>query len=107
MILTWNVRGLNKRIRHLEIRAHLKNLHVPCIALLETKVKQNNTHKIRHQFGQDWSWLDNYEKHTHGIIWVIWKHKEIHVHAYSCGDQYLHRKLQDMNGNRFCWTTFV
>lgn len=51
MILTWNVMGLNKRTRHIEIEAHLRNLNVSCVALLETKVKEKKAKKIRKVFG--------------------------------------------------------
>lgn len=71
MIVTWNVRGLNKIARHNEIGAHLGNMKVSCVAMLETRVKENNANKVRRVFGVNWNWIDNYEHHLNGIIWVM------------------------------------
>lgn len=55
MIVSWNVRDLNKISRHLiEIAAHLKKLQVSCVALQETRVKRDNAEKIRKKFGSRW-----------------------------------------------------
>lgn len=53
MIVTWNVRGLNKRARHIEIGAHIKNMQVSYVAMLETRVKLNNVNKIRKVFSSN------------------------------------------------------
>lgn len=39
MMLGWNVRGLNKHARCMEVGSHLKNNKVSCAALIETRVK--------------------------------------------------------------------
>ncbi|XP_058776813.1 uncharacterized protein LOC131651162 [Vicia villosa] len=107
MILTWNVRELNKKERHLEIKAHLKRLQVPCMALLETKVKENNAARIRQTFGNDWDWIDNYDYHPNGRIWVMWKHKELKVKIQTKGDQFIHCELSDNYGHKLCLITFI
>lgn len=71
MILTWNVRGFNKTARHLEVKAHIQQFHMPCIALLETRVKSNNADRIKSVFGNHWSWIDKYAHHPNGRIWVM------------------------------------
>lgn len=42
MMISWNIRGINKRARCNEIDAYTKNKKVSCIALIETRVKMNN-----------------------------------------------------------------
>lgn len=107
MILTWNVRRLNKRATHLEIKAHLKSLQVPCMALVETKVKYNNVVRIRKVFGNDWDWTNNYTNHPNGRIWVMWNHKELKMIVKATGDQYIHCEMCHINGQRICWVTFI
>lgn len=46
MILTWNVWGLNKGARHVEIGSYLKQMKYACIALLETRVKKENLYYL-------------------------------------------------------------
>lgn len=55
MVVTWSVRGLNKRAIHIEIGAHLRNVQVSCVAMLETRVKMNNANKVRKVFGINWT----------------------------------------------------
>lgn len=51
MILSWNVRGLNKGARHREIGSDLKSLGCVCVALLETKVQKENADGIQRNQG--------------------------------------------------------
>lgn len=46
-MISWNVRGLHKRSRYIEVGAHLKKHQVSCFALLETRVKINKVDKKR------------------------------------------------------------
>lgn len=107
MILSWNVRGLNKKARHLEISAHLKNLLVPCVALLETRVKSSNAGKIRKVFGAHWCWIDNYTYHVNGRIWIMWKPNCVDIRLVSASDQHIHCGVYDMNGDFSHWLTIV
>lgn len=68
-----DVRGQNKKARHIEISSHLKKLQVPCAALLETRVKVGNKDRVRKVFGLGWQWYDNYSQHSNGRIWLMWK----------------------------------
>lgn len=72
-MITWNVMGINKRARHMKIIAHIKKINVSYVALLETRVNSNNSSAIRKRFGDEWCWLNNYEKHQNGRIWLLWK----------------------------------
>lgn len=107
MMLTWNVRGLNKKSRHNEIWAHLKTLGVSCIALLETKVKKNNATKVRQIFGHDWDWLDNYDNHPNGRIWLMWKRNEMSIKVCDRSDQHIHVNFYNIAGKRMYWLTIV
>ena len=51
MIVSWNVRGMNKEARHKEVEAYINTMNVPVVGLLETRVKQNKMAHIRQKFG--------------------------------------------------------
>lgn len=72
MIVTWNVRGINKEARHKEVCSYLHSFDVPIVALLETRVKKHNADRIRSKFGNKWEFADNYTHHDNGRIWLMW-----------------------------------
>ncbi|XP_058777013.1 uncharacterized protein LOC131651366 [Vicia villosa] len=90
MMISWNVRGLDKHVRSMEVGAHLKMNKVSCIALLETRVKINNKEKSRKHLGLDWHFSDNYAHHLNGRIWLGWDHRLWHIKEIGAFDQYLH-----------------
>lgn len=57
----------------MEVIGHLKKLQVNCVALLETRVKIKNIGPIRKIMGDDWNYIDNYNYHKNGMIWLMWK----------------------------------
>lgn len=60
------------QLRHVEVKTLLKRLHGSCVALIETRVRENNANKVRKVFGNNWMRMDNYEHHTNGQIWLMW-----------------------------------
>lgn len=50
MILSWNVRGLNKKARSKEVSSRLSKLQVNIAILVETRVKMENARKVRGRF---------------------------------------------------------
>ncbi|XP_058768386.1 uncharacterized protein LOC131642116 [Vicia villosa] len=99
-MLAWNIMGLNKRARHVEIGAHLKRLQINCAALLETRVKKNKADEIRKRFGNKWNWLDNYSDHSNGRIWIMWEEGTMQIIPIQKTDQYIHFDVLDMQGSR-------
>ncbi|XP_058762288.1 uncharacterized protein LOC131635665 [Vicia villosa] len=104
MIIAWNVRGLNKRARHMEIKAHLHQFHMPCISLLETRVKENNASKIREVFGNKWSWVDKYSQHPNGRIWIMCLENNLQLTMEDFSDQHIHCKILQHDGRTICIT---
>ena len=84
MIVSWNIRGLNKRARSREIGARLSRLQPRIAILVETRVKEKNAGKCRKVLGQQWQVIDNYEKHENGRIWVLWNARKIIVQKVQC-----------------------
>ena len=51
MMVSWNVRGINKVARNKEVSSYLHSFNVPIVALLETRVKMHNAKKVRNKIG--------------------------------------------------------
>ncbi|XP_058723318.1 uncharacterized protein LOC131595086 [Vicia villosa] len=96
-MIVWNVRGLNKHARCLEVGAHLRKLQVHCIALLETRVRNKNCGTIRKRLGFQWEFIDNYEHHNNGRIWLAWNPVEMKVIARDKSDQLIHSEAAEYN----------
>lgn len=107
MIVTWNMGGLNKRERHIEIGAHLRKIKTSCVAMLETRVKENNANKIRRMFEGNWNWIDNYKHHPNGRIWVIWKKYVSEIRVMENSYQLIHCEMLNKTQVRQCWLTVV
>ena len=58
-MLSWNVRGLNKRARIKEVGVHLKKLQVSFAILVETRVKEDNKDYVTNKLG------------VFGVTWII------------------------------------
>lgn len=69
----WNVRGLNKSIKHSVIKKWLEERQFYFGCLIETKVKEGRVPLLVGSMFRNWSILKNYEHHRLGRIWVVWK----------------------------------
>lgn len=68
MIVSWNVRGLNKVGKLKEISSRLLQLQPHICILIETRVKENKASKIRESLNMRMIYLDNYNAHPNGRI---------------------------------------
>lgn len=69
IVSSWNVRGLNKSSRQLEVGKFLKDNKVVLAGIIETRVKLPKAEKIR-SLGYSWTFSDNYTMAENGRIWV-------------------------------------
>lgn len=107
MIVAWNVRGLNKRARHVGIGSHIRNMQVSYVAMLEIRVKLNNVNKVRKVFGSNWTWLDNYDHHPKIRIWIPWKNKDIYAMMNGSSYQLIHCEMLNNTWHIQYWLTVV
>ncbi|XP_058746230.1 uncharacterized protein LOC131619107 [Vicia villosa] len=98
-MICWNVRGLNKTARCLEVGVHLKKLQVSCLALLETRVNANNSETIRKRLGFNWDFIDNYDHHMNGRIWLAWDPNIWSIIPSEKTDQLVHSAVYTKAGN--------
>lgn len=60
MIISWNVRGLNKSGKLREISSRLSNLKPDIMILLETRVKETKASRTREKLNLHNIYIDNY-----------------------------------------------
>ena len=89
-MLTWNVRGMGKAAKFLEVGSYLQRLNISLAALLEVKVRQVKAQRIRQRLGNNWEFLDNYEHNDSGRIWIMWKTGFCKVECVDSSDQHMH-----------------
>ncbi|XP_058768747.1 uncharacterized protein LOC131642529 [Vicia villosa] len=107
MITSWNVRGLNKAGKFREISSRLHNLNPAIMILIETRVKEKNADMIRNKMKLKGSYLDNYDKHANGRIWICWDDNRRHIELIDSTDQFIHCKIRDDKGDFKYWMNVV
>lgn len=98
MIISWNVRGLNKKAISTHVGAHIRKLHVHCIALLETRVKIKFVEHVRKKLGSGWRFVDYYNKYDNGRIWMMWNPSNWNVKPICMYEQVIHNKIYKIYG---------
>ncbi|KAK1266030.1 hypothetical protein QJS04_geneDACA002566 [Acorus gramineus] len=86
----WNVRGLNNRVKQLEVKRFLDQRQPTIFALLETKVNSLNMELVKCSLRRDFSLLTNNSPTSAGRIWVLWDPEVVHIRPVISNDQFLH-----------------
>ncbi|XP_058767570.1 uncharacterized protein LOC131641282 [Vicia villosa] len=107
MIVSCNVRGLNKGIRNREISSRLSKLSPEIAILVETRVKQDKAMNIRKKLGGQWNYLDNYNKHANGRVWIMWDKNKVDIKSIYSSEQMIHCGVYDKNDNFQHWLTAI
>ncbi|XP_058751354.1 uncharacterized protein LOC131624433 [Vicia villosa] len=63
------------------------------LALLETRVKLNNRNLVRKKLGFEWDFIDSYEHHNNGRIWLTWNPNIWNMKAIDKTDQLVHAEV--------------
>ena len=64
----WNIRGLNGPLKQKEIRKLIRSNSLDLMAILETKVRENNSESVTNSVCKDWLWVNNYNSSQRGRI---------------------------------------
>lgn len=107
MIISWNLRGLNKMGKLRETSSRLLNLHPKIAILLETRVKCDKAKKVRDYLNLRGKYLDNYQAHYNGRIWIFWDDSYKDIRLVKCTSQMIHCGVYDVNGNFQNWMTAI
>src|SRR4051812_37264532 len=98
MLVSWNVRGLNKSGKLKEISSRLNLLKPDIVILIETRVMRDKAKNIRDKLHVHDCYVDNYHYHESGRIWISWNDSAIDVKVVNSSDQYIHCGIFDNNG---------
>src|SRR4051794_29237305 len=107
MIISWNVRGLNKAGKCREIATRLKKLGPKIGILIETRVKVNKKDGVRNKLGGYWEFLDNYQSHDNGRLWIMWDKTKVCLKGIQYTDQLVLFRVDNASGDFQMWGTAI
>src|SRR4051812_19549403 len=105
-ILFWNVRGINKGPRLKDYLSITASNNPSMVCLVETKIKEINSHRILAYIPSDWHSLSNYSSDPRGGIWVFWDTKYWNCSMVHASAQYITIKAINQGG-LCCLVTFI
>ncbi|KAK4381631.1 hypothetical protein Sango_2949100 [Sesamum angolense] len=88
----WNVRGLNRRDHQVAVRDLVNEFRLHFIALLETRVLQNNVTRIQSGLLSRWRWFVDYGG-PGNRIWIAWNDELIDVDILNVDSQFVHCRV--------------
>ncbi|CAK8560469.1 unnamed protein product [Lathyrus sativus] len=108
MIVSWNIRGLNKVGKLREISSRLLELKPAIVILVETRVKKSKENVIRNKLHLTDNFIDNYKDRENGRIWIWWDNNEIDIYFIHSSSQHIHWMTvvyahNQMNKRRILW----
>ena len=89
-ILVRNIRGVNSPNKQEDIKIFLHKQKVGLLALLETKVKEENIDKVANNLFGGWRWITNVARVPKVKIWVAWQTKVYTIRVVTTTDQLIH-----------------
>lgn len=90
MLVTWNVRGLNKAYKQKKMQKFIRENRISIIAIVEYRVQEKYSSKIINKIAPKWKWCTNYESGGKGRIWIVWDPNEIAYTIISYKPQYIY-----------------
>lgn len=90
-----------------ETSSRLLNRHPKIAILLETRVKCDKAKKVRDYLNLRGKYLDNYQAHYNGRIWIFWDDSYKDIRLVKCTSQMIHCGVYDVNGNFQNWMTAI
>ena len=97
----WNVRGINKARKQIEVAHFLSYHNVSLIGLLETKVKRKGLGSFYLRRFPNWCFTTNLTWHDGDRIIVDWRTTDFHVDILSCQSQFIDVAVAPNNGDSF------
>ncbi|CAK8530761.1 unnamed protein product [Lathyrus sativus] len=107
MLVSWNIRGLNKVGKICEIRSRLQEIKPAIIILIETRVKEAKAKAIREKLMVYDNHIDNYKDHTNGRIWIHLDSNRVNLKCIQSSSQHIHSGIYDNLGDFKHWLTAV
>ncbi|CAJ2651355.1 unnamed protein product [Trifolium pratense] len=90
-----------------EISSRLLDLNPDIAILIETRVKNNKAENIRKRLKLRGNYVDNYNKHENGRIWIFWNDNNVNIKLIHSTDQMVHCSVYDSKGDWLYWMTAI
>lgn len=103
-ICAWNVRGLNKVRKQVEVAQFISTNNIHLFGLLETKVKRAGLGALYLRLCPNWCLTSNLAWHDGSRIVVVWRSESVQVDILQCSDQLIHLEVTSRMGARFMCT---
>lgn len=103
-IMCWNIRGLNRKTKQIEVRKVLQDHNIKLLGLLETKVRAHALGGLYLTICPWWCITSNLPWNGRGRIVVVWDPLCFTVDILLCTDQLVHCKVKPTHGNSFLCT---
>ncbi|XP_074291836.1 uncharacterized protein LOC141618644 [Silene latifolia] len=107
IISSWNIRGLNKLVKQMEVNKFLTQNKLDILGILETRVKENKSQRIPRNKFRDYSSFCNYSKHYNGRIWLVWNSSTTRVTMLQVHAQVLHFHVHHLATGRAFYLSVV
>ncbi|XP_058775452.1 uncharacterized protein LOC131649713 [Vicia villosa] len=104
---SWNVRGLNKSGKLREISSRLRYIHPDIMIYIETRVKEPKAKIIREKLKLHDMYIDNYNNHANGRVWISWDTNKCDIKKILSTDQAIHCGVYDHQGKFKYYLTAV
>ncbi|XP_062080463.1 uncharacterized protein LOC133785228 [Humulus lupulus] len=104
-ILSWNVRGINKREKQKSLSSFCFVKKIGPGALLETKLRGNKIEKMMQSFFIGWNYFTRAA--SEGRLLLIWQQNLVSVEVLKETDQLLHVCVKGLRTNKLFCVTFV
>ncbi|KAL5137396.1 Transposon TX1 uncharacterized protein [Glycine soja] len=57
----------------------------------------HNAKKVRNKIGGSWNYMDNYDRHENGRIWLLWDHREVNLKLIQTDEQFIHVEIYSLD----------
>ncbi|XP_074289220.1 uncharacterized protein LOC141614370 [Silene latifolia] len=102
---SWDIRGMNKLLKQVEVLSLFQHNKLDILGLIETRVRSAKASPIQRKRFRHFFVLDNYHYHNNGRLWVIWKNSALSVKVLDMSSQWIH--LLVSKGKDLMEVTFV
>ncbi|XP_019240335.1 PREDICTED: uncharacterized protein LOC109220328 [Nicotiana attenuata] len=107
IVSSWNIRGLNKPFKQIELKAFLFEHKIALLGCLETKIKPRSVTKVKEKFNREWKVYSDEAINERRRIWILWKEQLVQVNITLASDQLVHCKVRDKSTHNTFEITFV
>ncbi|KAL2232803.1 UNVERIFIED_CONTAM: hypothetical protein Sindi_1460300 [Sesamum indicum] len=103
----WNVRGLNRPLKHNGVAHLIKNNHLCLLGILETKLAASNIPKILSRSFLGWCKTNNFDTIAGRRILVVWNPAVIDLHLEDISPQMIHCRATNKSSQLSFYISFT